>query len=230
LEHYHAFRLYPDELRNFIHLFGNDPVFISRGTKPQAPPPLYQLGLVLYRLAHSPGVRELSFLFRVSSTYFLLLLLPELIGLAVGGVHLWTGHALKAILRRAPEFIPWPNAIERSIIKGQSERNYGIPDCVGLMDGCHVNLKAQPAREHAGALHSWKNKSGLLFVAILDYNLRICYIQYGYPALSSDHRVQRSMNVFTEHPLYFSPSEYVLAESDFTATNLCVLMFTKPAR
>ena len=60
LEHYRTFRLYPDGLRNFVHLFQNDPVFISRGTKPQAPP-LYQLGLVLFCLALSQGVRELSF-------------------------------------------------------------------------------------------------------------------------------------------------------------------------
>jgi len=122
--------------------------------------------------------------------------------------------ALKAILRRAPEFIPWPTAIQRSVIREQFERNYGIPDCIGLMDGCQVNLKAQSAREDAGAFHSWKNESGLLFVAIVDYDdLRIRYIQYGYPALSSDHRIQRSMNVFTEHPQYFSPSQYVLADS-----------------
>jgi hypothetical protein len=67
LEHYHTFRLYPDILRNFSRLFEKDQVFISRRSKPQAPP-LYQLGLLLNRLAHQTDVRQLSFLFRVSST------------------------------------------------------------------------------------------------------------------------------------------------------------------
>jgi len=60
LEHYHPFRLYPDEVRNFVRLFENGQVFISRGSNPQAAP-LYQLGLSLYRLAHQTDVRQLSF-------------------------------------------------------------------------------------------------------------------------------------------------------------------------
>jgi len=41
----------------------DDQVFISRGSKPKAPP-LYQLGLLLYWLAHQTDVRQLSFLFQ----------------------------------------------------------------------------------------------------------------------------------------------------------------------
>jgi len=138
--------------------------------------------------------------------------------------------SLKAILRRASKFIPWPTAIQRSIIKEQFERNYGIPDCIGLMDGCQVNLRAQPAREDARAFHNWKNKSGLLFVAIVDCDCAFATYNSDHPALSSDHRVQLFMNVFAEHRQYFSPSQYVLADSGFTATELCVSMFTKSAR
>ncbi len=156
--------------------------------------------------------------------------LSELIAFVVGEVHLWTDRALKAILRRASKFIPWPTAIQRSIIKEQFERNYGIPDCIGLMDGCQVNLRAQPAREDARAFHNWKNKSGLLFVAIVDCDCAFATYNSDHPALSSDHRVQLFMNVFTEHRQYFSPSQYVLADSGFTATELCVSMFTKSAR
>ncbi len=123
--------------------------------------------------------------------------LSELIAFVVGEVHLWTDRALKAILRRASKFIPWPTAIQRSIIKEEFERNYGIPDCVGLMDGCQVNLRAQPAREDARAFHNWKNKSGLLFVAIVDCDCAFATYNSDHPALSSDHRVQLFMNVFT---------------------------------
>ncbi len=38
------------------------------------------------------------------------------------------------------------------------------------------------------------------------------------------------MNVFTKHPQYFSPSEFILADSGITATNLCVPLFTMPAQ
>ncbi len=41
---------------------------------------------------------------------------------------------------------------------------------------------------------------------------------------------KRSMNVFTKHPQYFSPSEFILADSGITATNLCVPLFTMPAQ
>lgn len=46
--------------------FDNDHVFLPSGTKRQVPP-IDQLGLLLYPLAHSDGVRHLSFLFYVSS-------------------------------------------------------------------------------------------------------------------------------------------------------------------
>jgi len=49
----------------FFVLFENDQVFIHRGTRRQAPP-LYQPGLLLYRLAHQTDVRQLPFLFCVS--------------------------------------------------------------------------------------------------------------------------------------------------------------------
>jgi len=128
-----------------------------RGSQPQAPP-LYQLALILYRLAHQTGRPAAIFLVLRLESVFLPLALFKLMRPVVGGVHLWTDRALKAIHRKAPEFIPWPTAIQRAVIKEAFERNYGIPDYIGLMDGCHVNLKAQPAREDAGAFHCWKRQ------------------------------------------------------------------------
>ena len=140
---------------------------------------------------------------------------------------LWTRRGLIAILRRGPKYIPWPTQLERLAISSFFKDNYGIPHCVGLMDGCHINLCTAPARRDAGSFHSWKRRYGILIVAIADQDYRIRYIHYGYPASASDHRVQRAMEVFTEHGRFFGPSEYVLADSGFTSTPHAVPMFTK---
>ncbi|RXK41016.1 hypothetical protein M231_01647 [Tremella mesenterica] len=66
-------------------------------------------------------------------------------------------------------------------------------------------------------------------MAIVDHTKRFRYIHYGYPASSSDQRVQRAIEPLNTPSQYFSNQEYLLADSGFTASSVVVPMFKKSA-
>jgi len=67
--HIAAFRMDHPTLLQVVHFFKNDIVFMSFGPKPQAPP-LYQIGVAIYRLAHGHDVRSISRTFSISGELF----------------------------------------------------------------------------------------------------------------------------------------------------------------
>jgi hypothetical protein len=62
------FRMTWTEFEDFEEMFGGDEVFKRRGKKPQAPAK-YQLGLLVYRLAHGEKVHTISKRFGISRTF-----------------------------------------------------------------------------------------------------------------------------------------------------------------
>lgn len=57
-QHKHMFRMSSSELEALVRLYGDHPVFVSTGRKPQAPA-AYQLGAFVIRLAHGHDLKTL---------------------------------------------------------------------------------------------------------------------------------------------------------------------------
>lgn len=133
------------------------------------------------------------------------------------------------MLRKKDRYIYWPSGFEREGIKASFLSSYGIPDCVGLVDGYHVNLAFRPSRDDAGAFHSRKERYGFNVAGIVDHTKRIRYLHYGYPASSSDMRVQRAIEPLNDPGDHFSNMEYILADSGYAASHQVVPMFKKSA-
>jgi len=106
---------------------------------------------------------------------------------------------------------------------------FGIPHCIGIIDGFHVNLATAEARDDAGAFHSRKERYGYNVLGVVDDTTRFRYLHYGYPASSSDMRVQRAAEPLNHPDEHFSRNEYLLADSGFTASEQMVPMFRKTA-
>ncbi len=106
---------------------------------------------------------------------------------------------------------------------------FGIPHCIGIIDGFHVTLETAPARDDAGAFHSRKERYGYNVLGVIDDTKRFRYLHYGYPASSSDMRVQRAAEPLNHPDEHFSRNEYLLADSGFTASEQMVPMFRKTA-
>ncbi len=58
---------------------------------------------------------------------------------------------------------------------------FGIPHCIGIIDGFHVNLATAPARDDAGEFHSRKERYGYNILGVVDDTKRFRYLHYGYP-------------------------------------------------
>ena len=54
-------------------------------------------------------------------------------------------RVIKAINKTTSRFVIWPSNKMRSEIKSRILQDYGIPDCVGIVDGTHIILQNKPA-------------------------------------------------------------------------------------
>jgi len=53
---------------------------------------------------------------------------------------------------------------------------FGIPHCIGIIDGFHVTLETAPARDDAGAFHSRKERYGYNVLGVIDDTKRFRYL------------------------------------------------------
>ena len=221
------FRMTSMEFARLVERFGGDEVFISTGRRPQAAPK-YQIALFVHRLAHGHEVKTEARLFGISSEISFLRPISNLIA-AAGSVQTWTDRCIQAIGRHVETYIHWPSVDERYDLKSRIKSIHGIPQCIGFVDGCHVNLERAPTRpgKSAGAYHSRKERYGFNVVAAVDDKKRFIYLHWGYSAASSDQRVQRSMKPNTNPERFFEDGEWLLADAGFTCSPNIIPMYKR---
>ena len=111
--------------------------------------------------------------------------------------------------------MPWPGPAEQLQIRQHFE-TFGLPECVGVIDGCKINLLNAPSREDKAAFHTYKERYALVCLFIVDHTYCIRYVHYGYPGSANDKRVQRLVTPLNEPERFLSPSEYILGDAGFT--------------
>jgi len=73
--------------------------------------------------------------------------LARTFGISAGTVNMFTSRVMQVILELEPEFLYWPNAEERQQISSLFGQKFGLPGCVGIVDGTPFNLSQRPAIE-----------------------------------------------------------------------------------
>jgi hypothetical protein len=66
-------------------------------------------------------------------------------GIGNGTVVLYTKRVVQAINDLSSKYLGWPNRENRREIANRFQEKYGIPGCVGLIDGTHVEFSCRPA-------------------------------------------------------------------------------------
>ncbi|KAJ1552819.1 hypothetical protein HK096_010313, partial [Nowakowskiella sp. JEL0078] len=61
-------------------------------------------------------------------------------GISVGTMILYTNRVIKALLILEKEFIQWPDPVERQNIACRIKATFGFPNCIGIVDGTHINF------------------------------------------------------------------------------------------
>lgn len=146
-----------------------------------------------------------------------------------GSVDKYCRRAIIAFTRCMSQYIAWPEAAERAAIKARIEADFDIPDCLGFVDGTHINLNCAPSKGHgnAGSFHSRKERYGFLYVAVCDDRKRFRFVHWGLSAASSDQRAQRLMRTTVAPQDFFDDGEHILADSGFTCSPTMVPMYRR---
>ena len=71
---------------------------------------------------------------------------------------------------------------------------YGIPQTVGAIDGCHIEINAPPQNKED--YYNRKQHDSVILQAIVDCSLKFLHVSVGYPGSIHDARVLRLSGLF----------------------------------
>ena len=131
----------------------------------------------------------------------------------------------RSIIYIRDEWIYWPDAEERKVIARRIETEYFLPNCVGLMDGTLFKLATEPRCFDKADYHGRKYAYSLTINVICDDQCVIRDYLAGFPGSAHDSRVWRHQDIYKNPTKYFSPKEYVLADTAYEPTWFCIPAF-----
>lgn len=111
-----------------VELLQQDPIFQSKGRKPQRPV-AFQFACFLMRFG-SMGADARSAAHKM--------------GIGFGTVFLYCRRVSKALRRLGIRYASWGGVERRERTAENIERDSGFPNCIGLIDGSLVQLSAEP--------------------------------------------------------------------------------------
>lgn len=153
--------------------------------------------------------------------------IAHLFGISEGSVHTFTKRVVSALCRIKDKHVIWPSEPEKEQHKRRVLRDFGFPDCIGIVDGTHLNLDLKPVVE-GEAYFSRKSRYGISSMVVCTVDFRIIYTCTGAPASVHDTRVWRNSHLARNIEQYFAPHEYLLADSGYPLSPQCIIPYKKP--
>jgi hypothetical protein len=95
---------------------------------------------------------------------------------------------VQILCRLSKDWIRWPNAATQNKTADSFFRSTGYPDCVGAIDGTHIDIKGQADAAYVNR----KQRSSLILQACVDQKMRLTDIFIGWPGSAHDARVFRN--------------------------------------
>jgi DDE superfamily endonuclease len=206
------FRVSRDCFSQLVSLLEHLPLFHKRDSQGKEPRPAHHQLLVLLKYFGSDGNSASS---SNLSAFF---------GISSGAVDDCRRVALEAILTMEDRTYFWPSTEERKQISNRIKDAYLFPHCVGLIDGTLLPLAARPLL-HGENYLSRKRYYAIVMLVVCDDQGRILYYHVGWPGSVHDNRVWRTCKLFKHWKTMFSPKEYLLGDSAFTASDIMVPPF-----
>lgn len=207
------FRMKREDFDVLVGLIEHDEIFRSNNNNTQAPPAHQLLVLLKYLGTSASGANNPS--------------LRNMFKIGRGTVQLYRDRALHAVLQLRVETIKWPNAMERIEIARRIEEKYGLPGCVGIVDGTLFPLTSQPSRIDAPEYSGRKHLYSLTTLIACDDQRRIRYSFAGCPGSVHDNRVYKMSRLFLRADQMFSPGQYTLADSAYANSNHMVSAYRR---
>jgi hypothetical protein len=152
--------------------------------------------------------------------------LRDNLGMGKGTVSNYVNRGILAILSLHDQCFFWPSAQERRDISLRIEQKFTLKNCVGMIDGTHLNLNTRP--ECCGEeYYTRKNCYAISALLIVDDNKCIRYANVGWPGSVHDNRIWSNTKIIHEPYNYFSASEYIIGDTAFTNSLILVTSYKR---
>ncbi len=101
---------------------------------------------------------------------------------------------------------------------------YGVPDCVGFIDGTHLILSQRPTID--GEVYFNRKKTYSFNVQLIcDDQRRILWYQLGWPGSVYDSTVFSHSNMYKNQEGYFSGLEFLIGDSGYTLSKRMLIPY-----
>lgn len=116
------------------------------------------------------------------------------------------------------EYVSWPIVAERAVLARKLYAQYGLPSCVGFIDGTDIVLHQTS---------SIGREKALKLIAVVDHLKRFRYCWFNFSAPVSDQMAQDLSDLRRNSDRFFSPKEYVLGDADMKSSNTVIPLFKR---
>lgn len=131
-------------------------------------------------------------------------------------------RVVKALSSIRNDYICWPDENERKAIAARIEKEFFLPNCIGMMDGTLLPLGIAPSSDDKADYHGRKFPYSLTVLVINDDKRIIRAYLSGYPGSTHDNRLWRNMTQNQRSENFFGESEYVMSDTAFEPSGICV--------
>ena len=101
------------------------------------------------------------------------------------------------------------------------EKSFHLQNCIGLMDGILLPLALEPASDDAANYYR-RSSFSLTVLVINDDKQRIRVYLAGFPDSTHDNSLLQNMKQNKYSERFFSALEYVLCDTAFKPSNICI--------
>lgn len=145
-------------------------------------------------------------------------------GVGAGTACLYTDRVIEALLSRQHDFIRWPSANRRRASSNYHNQEYGLPGCVGMLDGTYFVLDQKPAFS-SSSYFTRKKRYSFNTQIVCDENYRIISVLQGWPGSCADSSIWSKSYIYGNPRLHLSPGEYLIADSGYALNPFCITPF-----
>lgn len=149
-------------------------------------------------------------------------------GVSYGSVCKYTKRVFTALLSLQKLEVKWPDAAERVSISERFGQEHGIWGGVGVIDGTPAHIFQRPHVD-GETFFTRKQRYSMNVQLICDDRRRIRYYYLGWPGSVYDNTVIEKSHMYLHPELYFSPGEFLLADSGYALLPFVCTPYRQPA-
>ena len=137
----------------------------------------------------------------------------------------WTDRIVAALMELMHRWIVWPTAAERQQLCLANQEAFGIPNCVGIVDGTMVNLRSAP-HVQGHAFFTRKGRYSFNVQLIVTATKRIIGCAIGSVGSTHDLRAFKTMPQYKQYQTFFDKQQFLLGDLGYRLLRMLQPLFT----